>query len=181
MSSKSKAAKSPRRVYSVIEQLEGRMLYSGAQVPNSWTTVTAGLPNGDLAGVALLQPNGTVLVHGGGDGASANWYRLTPDATGGYVSGTWTQIPSMITPRLFFESAILPNDEMFVAGGEYTQVNGFTQEDDSPAAENLRSGNQQLAAGAVKSNGLRRRRPGGSVAGRKCAGRRYFDQWHRDF
>ena len=72
----------------------------------------------------LLASDGTVLVHAvlpvTGDGTSA-WYKLTPDAKGSYVNGTWSQLPSMpggYNP-LYFASAILPNGQMIVEGGEY--------------------------------------------------------------
>jgi hypothetical protein len=72
----------------------------------------------------LLASDGTVLVHAvlpvSGDGTSA-WYKLTPDAKGSYVDGTWSQLPSMpggYNP-LYFASAILPNGQMIVEGGEY--------------------------------------------------------------
>jgi len=39
------------------------------------------------------------------------WYTLTPDNTGSYINGTWTQVaslPSGYSP-LFFSSAVLPD------------------------------------------------------------------------
>jgi hypothetical protein len=71
----------------------------------------------------LLASDGTVLVHAVthiGNGTS-RWYKLTPDSTGSYADGTWSQIASMpagYNPE-YFASAILPDGRMIVEGGEY--------------------------------------------------------------
>jgi hypothetical protein len=71
----------------------------------------------------LLASDGTVLVHAVthiGNGTS-KWYKLTPDSSGSYANGTWSQIPSMpsgYNPE-YFASAILPDGRMIVEGGEY--------------------------------------------------------------
>jgi hypothetical protein len=67
----------------------------------------------------LLQSDGTVLVQTGFNATDNEWYRLTPDANGSYINGTWTQIPSEADTRQFYASDILPDGRMFVAGGEY--------------------------------------------------------------
>ena len=41
----------------------------------------------------LLLTDGTVIVSD--CGSVGNWYKLTPDITGSYVNGTWTQIATM--------------------------------------------------------------------------------------
>jgi hypothetical protein len=102
-----------------------------------------GPANGNTSALMLLS-DGTVMAQdGNNNNQSANWYRLTPDATGSYVNGTWSQLPSMNVSRLFFPSAMLSNGDVFVVGGEYssgtltqaqansanngnTQVYGFT-------------------------------------------------------
>jgi len=77
----------------------------------------------------LLESNGTVLVHDEPDnnvtGGSNDWWALTPDSSGSYINGTWSQIASMpaaYTP-LYFASAILPDGRMIVEGGEYIGEN----------------------------------------------------------
>lgn len=70
------------------------------------------------AGTQLLMTDGTVLVS---DYCSTTWWRLTPDSTGSYVNGTWSQaasLPSDYGP-LYFASAILPNGYVVINGGEY--------------------------------------------------------------
>ena len=85
-------------------------------------------------GAMLLLTDGTVIAHQEddqtGDVASLRWYRLTPDASGSYLNGTWSRIadmPSGYGP-LFFGSAVLPDGRVIVEGGEYNQYgNGFTR------------------------------------------------------
>jgi len=79
-------------------------------------------------GTMLLESDGTVLVHDEPEtGGTSAWYRLTPDSHGSYIDGTWSQIASMPSEYapLYFASAILPDGEMIVEGGEY---NGESEE-----------------------------------------------------
>jgi hypothetical protein len=67
---------------------------------------------------ALQLTDGTVIVH---EYETANWWRLTPDNTGSYVDGTWSEIapmPSDYGP-LYFGSAVLADGNVIVEGGEY--------------------------------------------------------------
>lgn len=62
--------------------------------------------------------DGTVLAQGGND---PEWWKLTPDITGSYVNGTWTQLanlPSNYSPDAF-ASAILADGRLVIEGGEY--------------------------------------------------------------
>jgi hypothetical protein len=71
-----------------------------------------------LPGTALLLTDGTVLAQNNG---GSDWFRLSPDNTGSYVNGTWTQVaslPSGYAP-LYFASAVLPDGRLLVEGGEY--------------------------------------------------------------
>ncbi len=77
----------------------------------------------------LLESDGTVLVHNEPDndttGGTTDWWKLTPDSSGSYIDGTWSQIASMpagYTP-LYFASAILSDGRMIVEGGEYIGEN----------------------------------------------------------
>ena len=71
----------------------------------------------------LLLSDGTVMVQGGADTASTAWYKLTPDSTGSYINGTWSQLASMHIGRLAYASNILPDGRVFVMGGEYSGPN----------------------------------------------------------
>src|ERR1700734_2804015 len=48
-------------------------------------------------GSALLLTDGTVMVQdqGSSGAGTSNWWKLTPDNTGSYVNGTWTQLASL--------------------------------------------------------------------------------------
>jgi hypothetical protein len=75
---------------------------------------------GFAAGATLLLTDGTVLVHNEGSDFQA-WYKLTPDANGSYVNGSWSQVASLPAgyAPLYFGSAVLPDGRVIVEGGEY--------------------------------------------------------------
>jgi hypothetical protein len=85
----------------------------------TWTTLANAFP-GNGAQLALLLPDGTIMVQGEGGKASSAWYKLTPDSTGSYIQGTWSQLASMHTARRYFASNILTDGRVFVQGGEYS-------------------------------------------------------------
>jgi hypothetical protein len=92
--------------------------------PSPWTPLK-NPPPFKTPGTMLLESNGTVLVHDEPDSnklaATNEWYKLTPNAQGSYVDGTWSKIASMpgnYAP-LYFGSAVLPDGRMIVEGGEY--------------------------------------------------------------
>jgi hypothetical protein len=70
------------------------------------------------ASIPLLLTDGTVMVQ---DVGAQDWWKLTPDDTGSYVNGTWTQLASL--PHGYgpyaFASAVLPGGPVIVEGGEY--------------------------------------------------------------
>ena len=69
-------------------------------------------------GTALLLTDGTVMAQNSG---TDTWYKLTPDNTGSYVNGTWSQaasLPAGYGP-LYFASAVLPDGRLIVEGGEF--------------------------------------------------------------
>jgi hypothetical protein len=78
----------------------------------------------NCAGAAnpLLLTDGTVMVQEGG---CQHWWRLTPDDTGSYVNGMWSQLaslPSNYSP-LYHSSAVLPDGRVIIEGGEYNFFN----------------------------------------------------------
>lgn len=56
---------------------------------------------------------------------SACW-KLTPDANGNYVNGTWTQMASMHDWRLYYAGSVLADGRVFVSGGEYSSGGSWT-------------------------------------------------------
>ena len=103
------------------EVLEPRTLLAGG----TWTQVATNPL--DFNGTMELLTDGTVMVQGYSspfnDGVSANWYKLTPDAQGNYAGGTWSQLASMNTRRLYYASNIVQSGKLFVYGGEYSGDN----------------------------------------------------------
>ena len=83
----------------------------------SWTQLTNTAPSG--AGTMMLLTDGTVLVE---ESDAIHWMRLTPDAQGSYINGSWTPTAPMSTPRLYFASQVLPSGKVWVLGGEYTGI-----------------------------------------------------------
>jgi hypothetical protein len=63
----------------------------------------------------VLTTDGTVLVPGPGD---AREYRLTPDTSGSYVSGTWTARERPLWPTWALRSALLADGQMFITSGD---------------------------------------------------------------
>ena len=86
---------------------------AGAQ---SLTNLTHQPPDGAI--ITMQMTDGTVIVQGGGD---ADFWKLTPDNTGSYVKGTWTQIaslPANYSPYAQAE-AVLADGRLVISGGEY--------------------------------------------------------------
>jgi hypothetical protein len=97
----------------VLELLEAR------EVPASWTALAHAAPSS--LGTMMLLSDGTVMANGGGSaGCSTSWYRLTPDAYGSYVNGTWSTLAPMSLGRLYYASNVLQDGRVFVLGGEYS-------------------------------------------------------------
>src|ERR1700674_4671298 len=83
----------------------------------SWTPLTNPPPALSVGSMMLLT-DGTVFAQSGDD--LQTWLKLTPDAHGSYVNGTWTTLAPMSIPRLYFTSNVLQNGRVWVLGGEYT-------------------------------------------------------------
>jgi hypothetical protein len=91
-----------------------------ATAGGTWTAVTKAPFNGLCN--PLLLTDATVIV------ASCDtkiWYKLTPDNTGSYATGTWSQIASLpviggtqYQPQ-YHASAVLPDGRVIIEGGEY--------------------------------------------------------------
>lgn len=87
--------------------------------PSQWTPLVAQpvfLFNG--AASPILLTDGTVLVQ---DSGFPDWWRLTPDDTGSYVNGTWSEVASLppgYSP-LYHSTAVLPDGRLIIEGGEY--------------------------------------------------------------
>ncbi len=105
----------PSRTRLQLERFESRDLLSGV-----WTQLANLAPSDQGTSTMLLLSDGTVMVQGGGNPTTVTktWYKLTPDATGSYVNGTWSQMASMGLEREWYASNVLPDGRVFVLGGE---------------------------------------------------------------
>ncbi len=99
---------------------------ASAQYQSSWTMFQAPIRVQD----ALLLMDGSLLVERYAS-STGDWWRLTPDAAGSYVNGTWTYDSSMPViggvqyAPLYYCSAVLPDGRAVVIGGEYNyQLSG---------------------------------------------------------
>jgi hypothetical protein len=83
-----------------------------------WTPLTNQAPSGPNGVQIMIQStDGSILVQAY-DGQS--WMKLTPDAKGSFINGTWSTLASEPVARLYFASQILTDGRLFVAGGEYS-------------------------------------------------------------
>jgi len=120
MRAKHSTNRRPRRC--CIEPLERRVMLDG-----TWTQHLAGFPldaGVDTLSNGILLSDGSVMLQGGGPDpvvntpASAEWFKLTPDASGGYSNTALTSLATMSDGREFFASDVLPDGRVFVAGAE---------------------------------------------------------------
>ena len=95
----------------------GAAALAQAEPAASWAPLANPAPAGSV-GTLMLLTDGTVFAESGDD--SQSWFRLTPDAHGSYVNGTWSALAPMSIPRLYFTSNILQDGRVWVLGGEYT-------------------------------------------------------------
>jgi hypothetical protein len=109
----------PHKIGAPIRAQARASLASAASQSSPWTPLVNQpnfLPDG--ASNPILLTDGTVLIQ---DTAFPDWWRLTPDQSGSYVNGTWTQVASLpdgYSP-LYHSSAVLPDGRLIIEGGEY--------------------------------------------------------------
>jgi len=85
-------------------------------------------------GTAFLLTDGTVMMQEfksffGATWASRRWWKLTPDQTGSYKNGTWSQLADSNLARTYFASAVLADGRVVVCGAEYSDASGTIKED----------------------------------------------------
>ena len=78
-------------------------------------------------GTMTLLDNGDVLAQGGNNNASNEWFELVPDGSGNYTDGAWYQVANSNVGRLYYGSALLPNGQVLVVGGEDTNSKGVSE------------------------------------------------------
>ncbi len=72
----------------------------------------------DGVGLSFQLTDGTVMVQGN---SGNDWWKLTPDNTGSYLNGTWTQLASLPSGYDPYAeaSAVLADGRLLIEGGEY--------------------------------------------------------------
>lgn len=95
--------------------------FATAATSTPWEPLT-NVPSSLNPGVMLLLTDGSVLVQdqGSQNSGTGDWWKLTPDSSGDYLNGTWSQIASMPAgyAPMYAASAVLPDGRMIVEGGE---------------------------------------------------------------
>jgi hypothetical protein len=97
---------------------------AGGGTAGAWTRIPS--PDSFYPGTTLLLTDGSVMAQ---DSNSAAWWKLSPDSSGNYAGGTWTQIaspPNGYDPA-YYASAVLPDGRVIVEGGEYQAWNPVWQ------------------------------------------------------
>jgi Kelch motif len=89
------------------------LLRKESAMPGTWTPLTH-QPTFS-ANAMILLTDGTVMCQ---ELATANWWKLSPDAFGSYVNGTWSSIAVGPNGPTYYASAVLRDGRVFVAGGE---------------------------------------------------------------
>ena len=90
---------------------------TAATSAGSWTPLVNRPSVGSIQ-IMILMTDGSIMMQTFDD--IQTWVKLTPDAKGSYINGSWTTLGKMITPRLYFASQVLQNGNLWVMGGEYT-------------------------------------------------------------
>ncbi len=103
----------------------------------SWTGPVSGPPGVSVEEMLLLT-DGTVMAQDSNTNTATNWYRLTPNAQGSYVNGSWTQIASMHYARQAFGKTMLQDGRAFIVGDE-NLGNGGTAEIYDPVQNSWRN------------------------------------------
>jgi len=88
-------------------------------MPGVWKVPTSA--SSFSVGTMLLLTDGCVLAQ---DSGTRHWWKLTPDAAGQYITGTWSKVCGSRNAPLYFASAVLKDGRAIVAGGE--ENNGQT-------------------------------------------------------
>jgi hypothetical protein len=84
----------------------------------------------------FLLTDGTVLMNECDSGyGTRRWWKLTPDTSGIYTSGSWTRVADSNFGRKYFASAVLADGRLLVCGGEYSDVSGSNTQDDTAKSE----------------------------------------------
>jgi hypothetical protein len=93
------------------------LIVSSAALAQTLTRLKNQPPDGIIYTFQLT--DGTVMAQGGN---CSDWWKLTPDNTGSYVNGTWTQLANLPAGYAPYAtaSAVLADGRLLLEGGEYS-------------------------------------------------------------
>lgn len=102
---------------SVLTVVMVLLVVSSAALAQTLTRLKNQPPDGIIYTFQLT--DGTVMAQGGN---CSDWWKLTPDNTGSYVNGTWTQLASLPAGYAPYAtaSAVLADGRLLLEGGEYS-------------------------------------------------------------
>jgi Kelch motif len=66
---------------------------------------------------------------------TTRWWKLTPDKSGSYAKGSWSQLADCTTERRDYASAVLADGRLVVCGGEWSDASGAIKNDDTNSCE----------------------------------------------
>ncbi len=89
--------------------------YLLCRLPGHWVKITND-PGLTRCSQMFLLTDGTVMLQ---ESNGTLWKKLTPDANGSYINGTWSDIAPMNFPKLYYASSVLNDGRVIVCGGEY--------------------------------------------------------------
>ncbi len=83
-------------------------------------------------GAAFVLTDGSILLNESASGyGTKRWWKLVPDASGNYTGGIWQRVADSSNGRKYFASAVLADGRLVVCGGEYSDVSGSNQQDET--------------------------------------------------
>jgi hypothetical protein len=139
----------PRNVRSAsIELLERRVLLTSA--PVGWTPL-ANAPPGSPNAIEQLSDGSILIAYdpaGAGGNAKKTYAKLTPNASGSYINGTWSLLASANISRLDFPTITLRDGRMFATGGEYGAAGSNDPTTDTSEIYNPLTNSWTIAAAA---------------------------------
>ncbi len=113
-------------------------MFASAAEAGTWQPLTNQFPSTNIvdgsnilgpggAEAPLLMTDGSVLVFDVGYwGSNGRVFKLTPDQSGSYVNGTWTEVAPMPYAPIGASQAVLADGRVIIEGGEYTSFYYFT-------------------------------------------------------
>jgi hypothetical protein len=117
----------------------GMSIFASTAEAGTWQPLTNQFPStnivdggGNILGpggaeAPLLMTDGSILVFDVGYwGSNGRVFKLTPDQSGSYVNGTWTEVAPVAYAPIYASQAVLPDGRVIVEGGEYTGLYYFT-------------------------------------------------------